>query len=303
MISGIGITVYDIIMVLDGFSSAEGSYYCDEILTEGGGMAATALCAASKLGANTRIFTRIGDDRYGEFLLDEFHRYGVDTAGVVTVPGKRTTQAVVFVDENTGEKQFYSEQTKPAFTDTIPLDCSLLEGTRVLLVDGHWIEGAQAGAEWAHSRGIPVVGDFKRKYPGLENLLPYVDYLIIPSFFARELTGKTDEADMLEKLATLGYGIPVITCGEQGGVYFSHDEIRRYRTFPVKCVDSTGAGDAFHGAFCHFLANGLEIDECLELASAVGALNCRTHGGRQSLPSRKELAAFLKAHGVETNLP
>ena len=294
MIAAIGIAVLDILLVMDGFKEGEGSFYCDELIVEGGGMAATALCAASKLGSRTRLFTRIGDDVQGRFIIEELHRFGVDTSGVMTVPGKPTISSIVFVNSGTGEKQFYSQREKPVFSDSLPLDCDLLEGATVLLVDGHWIEGAREGIAWAKSRGIPVVGDFKKMYTGLETILENIDYLIIPSFFAKELTGETNPEVMLNKLSKLLPGIPVITEGADGGSYLVNGELRRYRSFPVSCVDSTGAGDAFHGAFCHFLANGLNIDNCLELASAVGALNCRSIGGRQSLPSMDELKQFLK---------
>ncbi|MCE5252045.1 PfkB family carbohydrate kinase [bacterium] len=303
MIAAIGIAVLDIIMVMDGFKNGEGSFYCDRLTSEGGGMAATALCAAAKLGSRTRLFTRIGDDMVGRYILDSVHRFGVDTTGSVTVRGRNTTCAVVFVDSVTGEKQFFSEHTKPAFTDPLPLDCSLLEGTEVLLVDGHWIDGAIEGARWARSRGIPVVADFKRMYPGLEHLMPLIDYLIIPEFFAHEITGETVPESMLKKLASIHRGIPVITGGVQGGAYLSGEEIKRFRPFLIECVDSTGAGDAFHGAFCHFLSKSLTLERCLELSSAVGALNCRALGGRNSLPSRDELKQFLIKHGVDSEFP
>ena len=303
VISAVGISVVDHIMILDGFKTGEGSFHCESYLVEGGGMAATALCAAAKLSAETRLFSRIGDDLNGVFILDELKRYGVDTAGVVTIPGKASTVSFVLVDKMSGEKQFYSEWIKPAFEDRIELDISLLKGTEVLLVDGHWTEGALKASEWAKTNGVPVVADFKRKYTNLEALFPFIDYFVIPSFFAEELTGAADPEDMLAGLAAIQPGVPVITLGDFGGMYLFEGKVRRYRSFPVQCVDSTGAGDAFHGAFCRFLTQNLDLHRCLELASAVGALNCRAFGGRTGLPTAGELSEFLVINGCDAYPP
>ena len=303
MIVAIGISVVDHIMLIDGFKKNEGTFHCENYIIEGGGMAATALCAASKLGAETRLFSRIGDDPNGQFIIDALEHFGVDTSGVVKVKGGKSTVSFVLIDIKTGEKQFYSERVKKAYTDPLELDVSLLEGARALLVDGHWIEAAVKGAQWANNNGIPVVADFKRMYDGLEKLFPFIDYFIIPLFFAREITGKQKPEAILKALASIQPGLPVITMGSEGGIYQVHDEIRRYRSFPVACVDSTGAGDAFHGAFCYYLSCGLSLEKCLELASAAGALNCRSIGGRAGLPSCQELSGFLGLHGSDPSIP
>ncbi len=303
MITAIGISVIDHIMVIDGFKVDEGSFHCEQYLIEGGGMAATALCTASKLGAHTRLFSRTGDDVNAQLIIEGLKKFGVDTAGIVKATDKHSTICIVLVDSRTGEKQFYSERIKSAYTGKITLDSTLLEGTRVLLLDGHWIDEALKAARWARKNNIPVVADFKRNYDDLDKLFPYIDYFIIPHFFACELAGKCNTDVLLRKLASLQPGIPVITMGSEGGVYLADGEIRRYKAFPVNCVDSTGAGDAFHGAFCYFLPHGLDIGRCLELSSATGALNCRALGGRAALPTRSELSAFLSANGSHSQFP
>jgi len=299
MIAAIGISIVDHIMIINGFNKNEGSFYSEKYIVEGGGMAATALCAASKLGSDTCLFSRIGDDVNGKFIIDGLEKFGVDTSGIAVLPGKTSTAGIILVDADTGEKQFYSERVKHAYSDTVEIYLSLLENAKVFLLDGHWIEGAQSGARYAKTNGIPVVADFKHMYEGIENLFQYIDYFIIPSFFAEEITSENRIEPMLEKLSSMQPGIPVITQGARGGVYLSEGEIKRYQAFKVDVVDSTGAGDAFHGAFCHFLSLGRDVETCLNLASAVGALNCRDFGGRSSLPSSEELSRFLKFHNSQ----
>lgn len=296
MISAIGIATVDHIMVINGFHAEEGTYHASAYRVEGGGMSATALCTASKLGSSTRLFTRIGDDINGRFIVDGLESFNVDTSCLITVPGENSFVSLIFVDANTGEKQFYSDRKHPLFGTHIDFDTACLEGTEVLLVDGFWMEAAVEGARWAVQRDIPVVGDFKGWYDDLDGLLPYVTHLVIPEFFARELTGKDAVPDMLRGLSSFCPGIPVITSGNSGGAYLCRGDVRSYPVFPVDAVDTTGAGDAFHGAFCHFLAAGYGIDRCLELASAVGAMNCRTIGGRSGIPAPAELSGFLAEH-------
>jgi len=303
MIAAIGIAVVDTIMLIDGFKEHEGSFHCDRIVVEGGGMAATALCAASLLGSDTRLFTRIGDDLPGRFILEGLDHFNVDTSGVVTIPGENTVMSTVLVDAGTGEKQFYSLREKTVFRDLIEPDCSLLDDAQLILVDGYWFEAALAAVRRAKERGISVVADFKSMYGRLDAIMPYIDYLIVPGFFAESVTGESVPERMLEKLAAMQPGIPVITLGVEGGVYLRDGVTRRYGAFPVETVDSTGAGDAFHGAFCHFLSRGFDLGRCIELSSAVGALNCRSIGGRSALPTLGELGDFLRLHGAGPVFP
>ncbi len=306
MIAAIGISVIDHIMVVDGFSGTEGSFHADRYLITGGGMAATALCAASKLGSRTRLFSLVGNDLNGRFIQDELDGFGVDTVGIAALPGKSSAAGIILVDRNNGEKQFYSERTKSVYDETgcLPeFDVSLLESADVLLLDGHCIEHSLVGARYAKANGIPVVADFKRMYDGVETLFGYIDYFIVPAFFAREITGEDLINNVLKTLKSIQAGIPVVTQGADGGAYLDGSEVRRYETFDIDVVDSTGAGDAFHGAFCHFLSRGASFGQCLNLASAVGALNCRSYGGRDGLPSTEELSRFLRKKGVSYRVP
>ena len=297
MIAAVGIAVIDHIMLMNGFREGEGSFHCERYICEPGGMATTAMCTAARLGSGTRLAARIGNDPGGELIMQRLRQFGVDTSRVAAVPGAMSVASFVLVDMTTGDKQFYSERIKSAYADDIPLDLSLLDGVDVLLVDGHWTDEALSAVQCARAQGIPVVADFKRTYHGLESLFPYIDYFIVPLFYGRELTGCYDPSEVLIALDGMQAGVPVLTDGANGGWYLNGGKTGQYPAFPVECLDSTGAGDAFHGAFCHFLSNGGEFEPCLELSSAVGALNCRAYGGQAALPDMEELTSFLGKYG------
>ncbi len=300
MITAIGIAVIDHIMVINEFNNKEGSYQAISYHSEGGGMAATACCAASKLGSKARLITRIGDDVNGRLILEGLEKYNIDTSKITVLKRHHSTVSMVLVDRNTGNKQFYAEDIKPVYAETIDFDADVIEGADVLLVDGYCMTEAIESVRRAQKSGIPVVADFKRRYPDIGELFPYIDYFIVPSFFASDLTRKKTPEEMVKCLRDIQSGLPVITDGSHGG-YFpgNNGELKQYRTFHIDAVDSTGAGDAFHGAFCHFLSKGLPFELCLDLSSAVGALNCRAIGGRAGLPSIGELLSFLEENGFQ----
>lgn len=281
-------------MVVDGFSQKEGSYYSSNYSLEGGGMAATAMCAAAKLGSRTRMLSRIGDDVNGSFIKRGLEDFGIDTSCMMTLENTCSATSFILIEGNTGEKQFWSEKEHQSYRKPVKLDTALLTGTDVLLVDGYWMEAAQDAVIWASENNVPVVADFKEKMIGLDKLLPYIDYLIIPDFFAESLTNKKDMIEVLPALKQMIKGIPVITQSKNGGAYLWNDRVCRYNVFLINCIDSTGAGDAFHGAFCHFLTKNLPLDECLNMSSMVGAMNCRCLGGRKGLPSETELAEYYE---------
>ncbi len=300
LIAAIGIAVIDHIMVIRGFNNHEGSFQAESYHSEGGGMAATACCAASRLGSETRLITRVGDDINGQLIIEGLNKYHIDTSRITMMKNHHSTVSMVLVDQSTGNKQFYAEDVKPLYAETVELDENSIRDADVLLVDGHCMTEATQGVRLAKTLGIPVVADFKRRYENIETLFPYIDYFIIPSFFAHELTGKNTPEEMIDELRNIQSGLPVITDGSRGGYYpGSKSRTEQYRTFHIDTVDSTGAGDAFHGAFCHFLAKGLPLEHCLDLSSAVGALNCRAFGGREALPSIEELRSFLNKNVLQ----
>jgi sulfofructose kinase len=294
MISAVGISTLDHLLVVDGFNIIEGTFTATSYTCEGGGMSATALCAAARLGSKTRLFSKIGDDVNGQIIIRGLHKYNVDTKGCEVIRNANSFVSFVLINRNTGDKQFYNEEIYKIFEQKVRIRKKLLEGSRVLLVDGYWTEGAIEATAWAAKNNVPVVADFKEYFNGIDILLPYIDYLIIPDFFARKIAMESNNENVLRFWKSKIKGIPVITNGNKPGYYLINDKVKKIPVFRIKCIDSTGAGDAFHGAFCHFLALNQPIEICLQMASAVGALNCRAVGGRNALPDINELNNFIK---------
>jgi sulfofructose kinase len=130
--------------------------------------------------------------------------------------------------------------------------------------------------------------------------LERVDYIVASQKFARECTGRENPQQAALRLGQLGSAV-VITLGEAGLVWKNKDGSGRLPAFSIDAVDTTGAGDAFHGAFAAGLAHGKPWKELLAYASAVGALCCTKYGGRPAIPTDRELSRFLKKHQKSDN--
>jgi sugar/nucleoside kinase (ribokinase family) len=143
-----------------------------------------------------------------------------------------------------------------------------------------------------------VVGDFCPD-EARQDLAKVVDALIVPMACAERILPAGSWREKLRALTALGPRFAAITAGEQGCYYTDGDEARHCPAFSLDVVDTTGAGDVFHGAFAFALANQWPAAKSVEFASAAAALSCRALGGRRGIPTLEETLGFLRARGAE----
>ncbi|MGC8861176.1 MAG: PfkB family carbohydrate kinase [Armatimonadota bacterium] len=264
---------------------------------EGGGLTGTALVAASRLGAQTRILGRLGDDDIGDQIVRGLQAEGVDTGALVRVPGGTSYFSIIHVDADTAERTIYGRRETgidcPA--DLIPLD--VLDEADALLLDHHWPEGARAVAARARERGIPIVLDTIIR-PHLVDILAMADYPVIPRKSALNFAETQELSAALRKIRSLGPKAAVIACGAEGAYYLDDHEEGHVQAFPIEPVDTTGAGDVFHGAFAFALALGWGLRDVIIFASAVSAIKCTKVGGRAGIPTFEQTIEFLRERGV-----
>jgi sulfofructose kinase len=203
---------------------------------------------------------------------------GVDTRGLVLSERVPTTVAVVLVRSRDGARRFLVPMRRGIERRAPDLDLSPIRRGSVLLVDGHFPAQAARAVRIAAERGVPVVGDFHRPTPEVMRLLPHVDFAIVPEEFARTFTPRRP-SDTLQRLRDEFGGRPVLTLGARGGLYLDGSRVRRFHTPRVRVRDTTGAGDAFHGAFAAGLVQGLSFERNLARAAACGARCCARLGG------------------------
>ncbi|MBC7333738.1 MAG: hypothetical protein H5T85_04660, partial [Actinobacteria bacterium] len=170
----------------------------------------------------------------------------------------------------------------------------------ILLIDGFIpVEDIKA-AKFAHENGIKVMLDANIILEGTKELLPYIDYLVTSKAFLFEYSGVGDINFSLQKLYNdFKPELLVTTLGEKGSIGFVDSEVIYVDCFKVNVVDTTGAGDVYHGAFLFGILKGWDVRDIMVFSSAVSALKCQSYGGRAGIPDYKTTINFLKEIGVE----
>jgi sugar/nucleoside kinase (ribokinase family) len=265
-----------------------------------GGLTATALVAAARLGSRCAYAGTLGEDELSAFVLRRLAEEGIDVSLVRRCPGARPIHSTVVVEESRQTRTiFYDlEGVLGAGADWPPED--VIRSARVLYVDHFGVEGMTRAARIAHTVGIPVVADFESNQgPGFPDLLALIDHLIVSDSFALVLTGAASPAEAVTCLGIQQGQVVIVTCGAQGCWYAGTSEAsrpRHQRAFAVPAVDTTGCGDVFHGAYASALARGLDLDERVRFAAAAAALKATQRGGQAGIPTRAAVETFLKEH-------
>jgi len=260
-----------------------------------GGQAATAMVTLARLGRRAKYVGKVGGDEAGVFSLESIRREGVDTSDVATVAGVTSQLAVIVVDERSGERTILWHRPREIATRPEEITPEKVAVGRVLLVDGHDAPAAARAAAVAKERGIPVVLDAETVKGGTRELVPLVDLLVASSEFPALFTGASDREGALRRLLKLGPRFAAMTLGSDGALAMTADGgVVRSRGFEVSAVDTTGAGDVFHGAFVHGLLEGWSVERTLDFSNAAAALNCTALGGRGRIAGLDETLAFME---------
>ncbi|MFQ5415584.1 MAG: carbohydrate kinase family protein [Myxococcota bacterium] len=290
---GLGLCVVDHLYRVEGLEWSGSRLRFGERMVSTGGMIGNALVQVAALDCDAQLVTGLGDDPEGRWLTCAMARHGVKTDHVVCSDQLSTTVAVVLVDVCSGERRFIVPDRKAMERSAPRFDLAAIERGTVLLVDGHFPEQALRAVRRAREVGATVVGDFHAPRPAVRKLLPYVDYPIVPVEFAEAYAGPNPNRT-LETLHERFGGSPIVTRGAEGGSYLLDGRIGHYRAARAQVQDTTGAGDAFHGAFAAALHHGMEFGPAIRLAAKAAAVCCTALGattallGREALPARTE---------------
>jgi len=296
---GLGMSVLDLVQVVEQFPAGEGVTRVKDSVLMGGGPVPTALCAASRLGAKTAILDRIGDDWRGQLILSDYERFGVSTAHLLRERGKRSSFGTVLVRRSDGERHLLFEEGDFSPFAMHDLPRNLLESCRILHLNGrHWPACREAAHIVRKAGGLVSFDGGAHRYDEQHvQIFPFIDLLIVAADFADRAVGVGDRPTQLARLGQWGAQIVGITDGAQGSWFREAGSACFHQpAFPIApIVDTTGCGDVFHGAFLASAICGEPWTECARVASAAAALAATALGGRGRLADREELAAFLSA--------
>ena len=277
---GVGYTALDYLGVVPHLPLENTKLEMREFAIQGGGPAATAMVTLRRLGLTASYIGKVGDDGFGARMLEELRGEGVDVSSVVVEHGATSQYAFIMVDARTAARTIVWTRGSVSRLAAQEVNLELVTSARGLLIDDLEPEAALAAARAARSRGIPVLIDAGSLRDGVRELLPYCDYIVASELFAGQISGGASLPRSLEVLRSFGPKASVVTLGERGCAFLSSAGLVEVAGFPVNAVDTTGAGDVFHGAYLFAALQGWDTLRACTFANAVAALKCERLGGR-----------------------
>ena len=313
-IVGIGASTLDRFIVVDHFPTGREVQQAISSTTDGGGPVATALATAGKYGSSTFMIDRIGDDMVGRYILEDFHKYNVNTEGIQVDAEAKSGTATILVKQKTGERAVFFERSTASDPEFLDNYQGLIENASIVHINGRHRHLMRTAIDIARQSGtiISLDGGAQRYDDDMRPITELSHVVIVARDYAEKYTGSTNLEEACCIIHDRGALIAGVTDGANGS-YFVWPDGTAYRCQPfpqASVVDTTGAGDSFHGAFLSKLAvsirqeNALygefikpidilqsldhkQLESAAIFASAVSALNTQGIGGRSALPSLK----------------
>jgi sulfofructose kinase len=297
-VAGFGLNSVDYLAVVAEHPASNSKQRLQRFARLPGGEVATAMVACARLGWRARYIGAFGDDDLGELSRQSLVSEGVDVTSARTVAGATNQFAVIIVDARSGNRTVLWDRHPALTPDPADLPKEAITSGRLLIVDCHETAASTQAARYAREAGIPTIIDVEKVRPGILELLQNIDAIIAAQDFPTALTGHEDMGRALAAIGRdSGAQLVCVTLGVEGSLTWCNGREIRTPPFPVGCVDSTGAGDAFRGAFAAACLRGPDddVEHVLIYANAAAALNCRALGARGGLPTAAEVDQLLEA--------
>ncbi len=301
---GVGLNATDTTLVVSRFPPAGGKVPFTSEFYSPGGQVATAMVACSRLGLRAKYIGAVGDDERGRIQMESLRASGVNIDHVQLRQNCPNQSAYIIVDESTGERTVFWARPDCLAISPEEIDPAHIASARLLHIDGHDTPAVERAARIARRAGIPVTVDVDTIYPGFERVLPLIDYLIASAEFPSQWTGIEDPFDSLAAIQRQGgMRMAAMTLGAEGALAFCAGTGTFVYSpgFVVNCVDTTGAGDVFHGAFCYAVLQQMTIADALEFSNAMAALNCMAFGARGGIQTPSEARGLLQSGSRRAN--
>lgn len=286
-----------------------------------GGAPANVLCTASRFSRRCALIGKVGQDKFGEQLMQTLHQHEIEANNVIVSPRYNTTLAFVHLDPN-GDRSFsfYREGCADTMLFQDEIDETLLATCKVFHFGSNSLtsnvnkQSTHYALHLAKQHGAIISfdpnirtnlwKDSREIKPAILELLAFVDILKLSEEELHFLTGMKNNTEAI-KVLHVSYRTPliVVTLGSQGAMYFYNGEINEVAGFNVQVVDTTGAGDCFIGAFLATLLEGdaplnrwtdQEISHAINVANAAGALSTTKYGAIPSIPTIGQINALLR---------
>jgi ribokinase len=296
---GIGQCSLDFLFVVDSFPEPDTKKEVIEFAVYGGGPVATALVSLSRLGIKCSFYGVIGDDESGKKIEESMKKENVNTEGLVKRPNSTSQTAFIAIEKGSGRRTIFWKRPSGMPLKPDELSEDFLDNADFLLLDGLMTEVSIYAAKRAKERNVQVMLDAGNLHQGIMELASMCDYVVASEEFARRLIKGVhidlfDAEKALMQMKSFGAKVCTITLGNKGSITLTDDYMFYIPAFEVEVVDTTGAGDVFHGGYIYGLLQKWHIKDVVRFATAFAALKCRRIGGRAGIPTLEEVEELIK---------
>ena len=289
----VGHAAWDRVYRIENFPEKPTKLRALEYLESGGGVAANTAATIARLGGTTELWSRVGNDLIGQKIRNSLKQAGVDIRYVETFDEGRSSSAAVIVDRK-GERIVIGMQDSGMPTGNSWLPIERISSAALVLADLKWMEAVRTIFARARQLNVPTVLDADvGNRTALTEILSLTDFAIFSEEALANYLPELELQARLDRIMLFGPHHAGVTLGNRGYMWRDKFGGGRCPAFAVDVIDTTGAGDAFHGAFALALTERRPVNECARFAAAVAALKCMSLGSRAGLPSRAEVNAFL----------
>jgi sugar/nucleoside kinase (ribokinase family) len=281
----------------------------ERILLTIGGCAANVAVDLARMRVPAAVVGRVGGDVAGRVVIDMLRDQGLDVAAVRHTPGVDTSQTLIVNVTGQDRRFIHTFGANAEFRAAdIPID--RVERCKVLYLGGYLLmdklrqeelvpvfaAARKAGAKTVLDVVTPGPADYLSR---LDKLLPHVDVFLPNNHEAELMTGESDPLRQAETFRRMGAGTAIITLGGEGAVVVGERGRLRAGAYPVEFVDGSGGGDAFDAGYVYGLLHGMDTEDCVRVASALGASCVRAIGTTTGVFTKEECEEFLRRHTLK----
>lgn len=293
---GIANPIQDLVVDLQKLPDSNVNMSMNDYCFQGGGNVATAMVASAMLGLKSAMIGVVGDDIFGHANLADFAFNRVDTSHVIMQPNTRTDFCIAVTERAVEGKEFISKAGTCRQIQPDDLDEAFIQSAKVLHV-GFLSPAVLRACDIIHAAGGKVSVDAAYYRPDIYENYARLDLFIGSETYYNAMvkalgltTGREETMRMLQRQ---GPEIVIFTFGPEGCCGVSGDQYFEVPAFKVNAVDSTGAGDVFHGAFVYAYLQGWDVKRCARFCSGVSAIKCTRPGGRAGIPTLRNVMNYL----------
>jgi sulfofructose kinase len=270
----VGIAVHDTVFELDDDPVFAHKNFASSVYATSGGPVVNAAKAVVDLGGDAAVVSRVGDDVFGDAIIHDLATRGVKTDGIERFRQTPSSVSSVMVHPD-GERTIVNATDRDLLNPPNTRMADVVDAAEAVLVDVRWIPGSRSAINIAMTAGTPTIVDFDTSRGEVpSDFIEIASHVIFSHDALLSVSGAVSPGDGIAALARTTDAVVGVTLGEQGSLWVVDGHVVTVPGFSTRIVSTLGAGDVFHGAFAFGIAEGRDVLESAEWASAAAAVFC-----------------------------